>query len=126
MKETDPHKMVILLVNKADFLSTELLQHWRDYFTEKKINFYFFSAKREQSILDGEEVKADPNSMLLSRVQLLQNLKELVKERFGLGKKPEAGEEEKLPTIGMVGYPNVGKSSVINVICGKKEVLREA
>lgn len=24
--------------------------------------------------------------------------------------------------IGMVGYPNVGKSSVINVLCGKKRV----
>ena len=25
-------------------------------------------------------------------------------------------------TIGMVGYPNVGKSSVINVLCGSKKV----
>ena len=24
--------------------------------------------------------------------------------------------------IGMVGYPNVGKSSVINVLCGRKRV----
>jgi large subunit GTPase 1 len=24
--------------------------------------------------------------------------------------------------VGMVGYPNVGKSSVINVLCGKKRV----
>lgn len=27
-----------------------------------------------------------------------------------------------LVTIGMVGYPNVGKSSVVNVLCGKKLV----
>jgi large subunit GTPase 1 len=24
--------------------------------------------------------------------------------------------------VGMVGYPNVGKSSVINVLCGTKKV----
>jgi large subunit GTPase 1 len=24
--------------------------------------------------------------------------------------------------VGMVGYPNVGKSSVINVLCGRKRV----
>ncbi len=25
-------------------------------------------------------------------------------------------------TVGMVGYPNVGKSSTINVLCGEKKV----
>lgn len=24
--------------------------------------------------------------------------------------------------VGMVGYPNVGKSSIINVLCGRKRV----
>lgn len=39
--------------------------------------------------------------------------------------KPEIGAHEtgkKSTIIGMVGYPNVGKSSVINAICGKKKV----
>ena len=33
-----------------------------------------------------------------------------------------AEKKPKIKTIGMVGYPNVGKSSVINVLCNKKRV----
>ena len=63
--------------------------------------------------------------MILSREQLLTQIKELVKERFGNATKEQKEEEkkdDKKAIIGMVGYPNVGKSSVINVICGKKKV----
>ena len=120
VKELDPHKHVILLVNKADYLSPQLLQHWLDYFTENKIQCFFFSAKREQSILDGETVDA-ASPLILSRAQLLKSLKDAIKERYADAAK--AGEEEqKRVTIGMVGYPNVGKSSVINVLVAKKKV----
>lgn len=33
-----------------------------------------------------------------------------------------AEKKPRIKTIGMVGYPNVGKSSVINVLCNKKRV----
>ena len=116
--EIDPHKLCVLLINKADFLSPALIQHWKAYFDEYKIKHIFFSAKREQDILDGEKVD-EGNPLILSRKGLLQALKDIIKERY---KPDKESDESKKVIIGMVGYPNVGKSSVINVVCGKKKV----
>jgi len=58
--------------------------------------------------------KAMNSSKIFSRDELLTLL------RFGAHMK-EATEEAKF-TIGTVGYPNVGKSSIINVLCGIKKV----
>lgn len=52
--ENDSKKFV-LLINKADFLTQELRQHWSDYFKEKKVNHIFFSALYEQSRIDAED-----------------------------------------------------------------------
>lgn len=43
---------------------------------------------------------------------------DLLKEKANLEKK---NREDRL-MVGMVGYPNVGKSSAINVLCGRKRV----
>eukprot|EP00826_Nyctotherus_ovalis_P030938 TRINITY_DN2470_c0_g1_i18.p1 TRINITY_DN2470_c0_g1~~TRINITY_DN2470_c0_g1_i18.p1 ORF type:complete len:605 (+),score=184.01 TRINITY_DN2470_c0_g1_i18:77-1891(+) len=110
--EIDSSKVCVLLINKADFLSPELLQHWKIYFTENNVKHFFFSAKQQQAIINGEkDVTAD--SLLASREVLLSQLKEFIKSAHkGLAR----------CTVGMVGYPNVGKSSVINVLCGQKKV----
>jgi large subunit GTPase 1 len=55
IKDTDPGKDYILLVNKADLLSKEIRKSWADYFKEKKINFAFFSALEEAIKLEQEE-----------------------------------------------------------------------
>lgn len=52
IQEVGQQKQFILLINKADFLSDELLRHWNNYFTEKGIKHVFFSARREQDRLD--------------------------------------------------------------------------
>ena len=44
----------------------------------------------------------------------------LVLLRYGALKK--GSDEDNKFTIGTVGYPNVGKSSIINVLCGIKKV----
>lgn len=49
-------KQFILLVNKADYLSPELIAHWNDYFKEKGINHIFFSAVIEQAKIDAGDL----------------------------------------------------------------------
>ena len=53
--EVSKDKQFILLINKADYLSPELIKHWNRYFCEKNVTHIFFSALAEQRILDGLE-----------------------------------------------------------------------
>ena len=52
IKESGGSKQFILCINKADYLSEELIQHWNQYFNEKNIKHVFISAKKEQDKLD--------------------------------------------------------------------------
>ena len=49
---SDGKKEFILCINKADYLSKELIDHWNKYFTEKGVTHIFFSALIEQEKLD--------------------------------------------------------------------------
>jgi large subunit GTPase 1 len=53
--EHEGSKEFLLLINKADFLTEDLIGHWNTYFTEKKVNHIFFSALDEQTKIDVEE-----------------------------------------------------------------------
>lgn len=52
-------KQFLLLVNKADFLSEELIVHWNEYFKEKNIKHIFFSALKEQTKIDSGDFDVD-------------------------------------------------------------------
>uniref|UniRef100_A0A914PIK1 Uncharacterized protein n=1 Tax=Panagrolaimus davidi TaxID=227884 RepID=A0A914PIK1_9BILA len=45
VKEVDPSKSNVLLVNKSDLLSPEHVQKWREYFRKEQISAVFWSAK---------------------------------------------------------------------------------
>jgi len=47
VKEINPKKETVLLINKADLMSIPIRKHWADYLKEKNINYVFFSAKKE-------------------------------------------------------------------------------
>ena len=50
--EVGKDKQFILLINKADFMSEELIAHWNQFFKERNVPHIFFSALAEQSKLD--------------------------------------------------------------------------
>lgn len=75
----------------------------------------------EKSILE-QAREAEPISLLdstkvYSREELLTLLTTISYQRCG-----DTNTKDGRYTVGMVGYPNVGKSSVINVLCGSKKV----
>ncbi|KAL6257317.1 hypothetical protein P5V15_010892 [Pogonomyrmex californicus] len=184
VKEVNPDKLNMLLLNKADFLTDEQREAWAKYFTDINVQVAFFSAtlaekqkvqekdkdeKNEAESTDesdtdhyDKENESSPdewNSEFVSESEyesaeddtvdkietqcMIENLKisatetkherrvvnsskllnrdnlvELFKTIYDNDKTYTDG----VTTIGLVGYPNVGKSSTINALLMDKKV----
>ena len=108
-------KKFVVVLNKADLVDKDTRLKWAEYFAGEHLEVVWFSATTEQELIDeglqkdsefGESFNSDP-AYIHSSSELLEKL---------------SRDFEGHLTIGFVGYPNVGKSSVINVICGQKRV----
>lgn len=195
VKEINPNKLNLILLNKADFLTDEQRETWTKYFTDINVQVAFFSATlaaEKQQVQEGDEAKlinknnndhldkkdedssdewnsefaseseyesaedviVDSDTCTISNTEIdnkqmktqyaMENLKisgtdleekakkvvnsskllnrnDLV-ELFKIIYSGNKTYTDGVTTIGLVGYPNVGKSSTINALFMDKKV----
>jgi large subunit GTPase 1 len=133
IKEVDTNKEIILIVNKADLMNEDLRKNWADYFKTHNIKYVFFSAVNEiEKMEKGENMtqseKIDESDYrIFTRNELIQYIKEIgetiQKEEKSIenNSNKSKNQSNNALMVGFIGYPNVGKSSIINVLMKTKK-----
>jgi large subunit GTPase 1 len=112
VREVGALKQNLLLINKADMLAPEERRAYSEYFARERVAFVFFSAKQSQAFIDAGLDEEKHDEQVLTREELLGKLSQVAREAAA------AQGRDDLGIVGMAGYPNVGKSSVINSLLG--------
>lgn len=93
----------VLVVNKADLLSSEMISRWEAYFKERGLEALFFSAFKASVNEQTDDARVLGAEELILKLHQYEHTVEITKP-------------DQRVTIGFCGYPNVGKSSTINCL----------
>lgn len=99
--EDDMKRGHMLVLNKADLLSSAMITRWQEYFKEQGVDVAFFSAFKASVSEDVHDPRIVGAEELIARLA---------------GSPRTAPVQHPRLVVGMCGYPNVGKSSTINVL----------
>ncbi|KAF4533449.1 hypothetical protein B566_EDAN001175 [Ephemera danica] len=148
VKQVDPNKDNILLLNKADLLTEKQREAWAEYFSNLGIKVGFFSALLAAEEADAKEhpktavdtVEEHKSSSETAGPKNSDETTKVEKETFTSSSKKSMLNSPHILTrkeliklmasysidglscVGFVGYPNVGKSSTINALMKHKKV----
>ncbi|KAF6251424.1 hypothetical protein COO60DRAFT_1704822 [Scenedesmus sp. NREL 46B-D3] len=126
--ELHPTKSSFVLLNKADLLPEAVRAAWADFFDARGLR-YGFCYFRQLLGLPAEGAEASGSGGGSSRTRIL-SVDEMLVVLEGLARQavdaadeddPRRQDPDRRLMVGLVGYPNVGKSSTINAIFGAKK-----
>ncbi|PAA52847.1 hypothetical protein BOX15_Mlig031700g3 [Macrostomum lignano] len=125
-----------VLLNKCDLLTPIQLTAWRQYFQTAGTWALFFSAKpagseADEDAQDVAQAEADEAAAIhvnesMPKVLTPDGLAEALADLTAEASLASSSSATGVPVVGLVGYPNVGKSSSINALLRAKKVPESA
>ena len=138
-RELDSETRTLILLNKADLVPGEVRRQWASYFESKGLGYAFWSAKHStDESAEFDKPEEDSRMRVLGATELLDLLESLrppskvctlflnrqadfANVQAKIPSEMDRGQQQNRTMVGFVGYPNVGKSSTINALFGRKK-----